>query len=505
MGSSFYIIEKNPDAIPLAGIPVLSYQQFTRETDRLMASGSTHCLNYFVVPSRDQYRFICLIADDSNGSICILSHVTPAGKRIELESLTSMHSGLHIFEREIHEEYGIEFHGHPWLKPVRFPSYRADRNQVMDNYDFYQIGGEEHHEVGVGPIHAGVIEPGHFRFICNGERVLHLEIQLGYQHRGVERLLDGETAPLQKILLSENIAGDTATGHALCHVQMMESLSGRLVSQQLQKERAIAIEMERIAVHIGDTAALCGDIAYQIGQAVNEALRTLVINTTQQWCGNRFGKGLMRPGGTNHLLTSDLKNLLLNHLSEIEERYLQMSGRLFSMPSVLSRFESTGRVTKRQAELLGTVGMAARSSGVKRDIRWSHPFQAFRGMKYNPVLFDEGDVWARAKLREAEVVSSVGLIRELLMELPADRKDQKPDYGLVLSPSSLSVSAVEGWRGEIVHTAVTDENGKIIRYKVKDPSLHNWMALAIAMRNQEISDFPLCNKSFNLSYCGHDL
>jgi Ni,Fe-hydrogenase III large subunit len=505
MGSSFHIIEKNPDAVPLAGIPVLSYQQFTHETEQLMASGSAHCLNYFVVPGKDHYRFFCLIADDSNGKIRLLSHVTPSDKPIELVSLTLVHFGFHIFEREIHEEYGIEFPGHPWLKPVRYPYYRSDKNRVMDNYNFYRIGGEELHEVGVGPIHAGVIEPGYFRFICNGEKVLHLEIQLGYQHRGVERLLEGKDNSLQKMLLSENIAGDTAAGHALCHVQLMESLSGKTVSHELQIERAIALEMERIAVHIGDTAALCGDIAYQLGQAVNEALRTLVINTTQLWCGNRFGKGLLRPGGTHHPLTPELKKVLLNNLTEVEARYLQMSTRLFSMPSVLSRFESTGRVTKRQSELLGTVGMAARSSGVSRDIRRSHPFQAFREMQYEPVILNEGDVWARAKLREAEVVRSVGLIRELLPDLTDDGKYQKPDFDLALSPSAFSVSAVEGWRGEIVHTAMTDENGKIIRYKVKDPSLHNWMALAIAMRNQEISDFPLCNKSYNLSYCGHDL
>jgi Ni,Fe-hydrogenase III large subunit len=173
----------------------------------------------------------------------------------------------------------------------------------MDNYPFYRIESEELHEVGVGPIHAGVIEPGHFRFICNGEKVLHLEIHLGYQHRGIERLFVEKKTALQRCILAESIAGDTAVGHALAHVQLIESLAGVEVPEALQIERCIALELERIAVHIGDTAALCADVAYQIGQVVCEALRTTIINTTQLWCGNRFGKGLIRPGGTHYRLS----------------------------------------------------------------------------------------------------------------------------------------------------------------------------------------------------------
>jgi Ni,Fe-hydrogenase III large subunit len=505
MGNPFHIIEKNPANIPLEGIPVLPYEQFAREAGALMKAATAHCLSYFVIPEKDLYRFICLIADDSKGTIHALSHVTSSGPGVSVESLTPEYSMFHIFEREIHEAYGVDFTGHPWQKPVRYSADRADKGLIMENYDFYRIEGEELHEVGVGPIHAGVIEPGHFRFTCNGEKVLHLEIQLGYQHRGVESLFEGNVTPLKKILLSESIAGDTAIGHALCHVQLIESLSGITVSDELSKKRIIALEMERIAVHIGDMAALCGDVAYQLGQAVNEALRTIIINTMQQWCGNRFGKGVLRPGGTHHPLTGDLQKIILDHLSEVEERFTQMNTKLFSMPSVLSRFESTGRLTLRQAELLGVIGMAARSSGMKRDIRWSHPFQAFMGMKYDPVILREGDVWARARLRVEEVLTSMGIVRDLIQTLPDSRNDEPPVYGSGYSASTLSVSAVEGWRGEILHAAVTDATGRIIRYKVKDPSLHNWMALAVAMRNQEISDFPLCNKSFNLSYCGHDL
>jgi len=505
MGSSFVVIENNPAAVSLKDIPVLEYQQFFDAVDGLMTSGAAHCLTYFVLPWNNVYQFICFIADDTNEKIFALSHKQLIKPELILESITAKHFPFHIFEREIHEEFGINFSGHPWLKPVRYAFSRADRSHIIDNYNFFHIDGEELHEVGVGPIHAGIIEPGYFRFICNGEKVLHLEIQLGYQHRGVEQMFIGEESVLKKIVLSENITGDTAIGHALCHIQLVESLAGISVSSILQKERTIALELERIAIHIGDTSALCADIAYQFGQAVNEALRTIVINTMQQWCGNRFGKGLLRTGGSHYPLTSGLSQVILLNLTEVEKRYLQMADRLFSMPSVLSRFESTGKITTPQAALLGAVGMAARSSGLKRDIRWSHPFQAFRDHKYEPVILEEGDVWARSMLRKNAVEKSFQVIRGLLSEYPGQEQGKNPRYDLVLTPATIAISATEGWRGEIVHTAVTDEEGKIIRYKIKDPSVHNWMALAIAMRNQEISDFPLCNKSYNLSYCGHDL
>jgi Ni,Fe-hydrogenase III large subunit len=374
---------------------------------------------------------------------------------------------------------------------------------------------------------------------------LHLEIHLGYQHRGVERLFVEKQGILAQSILAESIAGDTAVGHSLAYAGIIESLAGMMVSTQLSMERIIALELERIAIHIGDTAALCTDIAYQFGQVVNEALRTVIINTTQFWCGNRFGKGMVRPGGTNYPLTGDVIAEILNNLKDVEERYLQVTDRIFSLPSVLGRFEGTGKLTTMQATLIGAVGMAARSSGMYRDIRWSHPFAAYAGHPFEPVMLHKGDVWSRAMLRKLEVVKSMEVIREMLKaiknyelkitdsdaiesvegypeEMPTPKgetrkakpetrnaqrltRNQKPIYELSLAPSSLAISLVEGWRGEICHIALTDDDGKIIHYKAKDPSLHNWMALALAVRNQEISDFPLCNKSFNLSYCGNDL
>jgi Ni,Fe-hydrogenase III large subunit len=494
-----------PGIVKLDAIPVLHYAEFCELVSGLMGVESNHCLNYFVVAVPGKYKFICCFGCDAEKSVLVFSHEQEKNENLSLPSLSQNHFPLHIFEREIHENFGIDFPGHPWLKPVRYPFNRKNRNDVMDNYPFYSIGGEESHEVGVGPIHAGVIEPGHFRFLCSGEKVLHLEIQLGYQHRGVENLFVQNDSRLKNAILAETIAGDTAIGHSVCHTGLIETLGGLTVSDSLSLERTIALEMERIAVHIGDTAALCTDVAYQFGQVVCEALRTIVINTTQSWCGNRFGKGLIRAGGTHYPLTPQVADLIRKNLKETKERYQQISGRIFSMSSVLSRFEGTGKITLKQASLIGAVGMAARSSGLKRDIRWSHPSLSYGQLNYDPVVISRGDVWARAMLRSLEVERSIEMIFQLLDILDGKKENAVPVYGFSLCPDAFAISLVEGWRGEICHCAATDAEGKIMHYKVKDPSLHNWMALAIAVRGQEISDFPLCNKSYNLSYCGNDL
>ena len=502
------IRDLNPFVVPISDIPVLDYPEFVNKIKELTADEGCHCLTYHAVPLGAALRFFCCIACDHDHSLFLLSHEQQALPPPPLESLTLHHPSFHMYEREIHEQFGVQFEGHPWMKPVRDTCHvTRDTNHVTrdTNYPFFSVEGEGIHEVGVGPIHAGVIEPGYFRFSCKGEKVLHLEIQLGFQHRGIERLFLEKTSGIQRAVLAESIAGDTSVGHSITHAGLMEALAGIIPSAKIQVERSIALELERIALHIGDTAALCTDIAYQFGQVVNEALRTLVINTTQSWCGNRFGKGLVRTGGSHYPLTPAIAELLLKNLKEVEERYLQITHEIFSNPSVLGRFEGIGKVSARQAGMIGAVGMAARSSGLKRDIRWSHPFSAYSKFKTEPVTFHQGDVWARAMLRKTEVEHSIKLIREMIAGTSPEEGRKSPVYDHKLRASCFALSMTEGWRGEIVHSAVTGEKGDIIHYKIKDPSFHNWMALALAVRNQEISDFPLCNKSYNLSYCGNDL
>lgn len=495
----------NPGALGLDEIPVLDYGDFMSFIDLLMREEGTHCLSYFVLPEEGFFRFICCMAADENHAVLLLSHRQPDRPGVSIPSLTATHFQFHIFEREIHDETGILFEGHPWLKPVRFPSSGGASTPGTDPYPYYSIAGEGLHEVGVGPVHAGIIEPGHFRFTCKGEQVLHLEIRLGYQHRGVEQLFVRHRALLPQAMLAEGIAGDTAVGHSLAWAMLTEALSGFQPGDALRIERTIALELERIAMHLADTAALCTDVGYQFGQVVCEALRTIVINTTQFWCGNRFGKGMIRAAACHHPMTARIAEEIVKNIREVASRYEQVADRIFSLPSVLSRFEGTGKITPIQASLAGAVGMAARSSGMHRDIRWSHPFMAYIEHICAPVVLPQGDVWARAMLRRQEIARSAEMIHSLA-ETRQEGSFVPMRNGIpALRKNAIGFSMAEGWRGEIVHVAVTGGDGELVRYKVKDPSLHNWTALALAVRNQEISDFPLCNKSFNLSYCGHDL
>ncbi|NMC38275.1 MAG: NADH dehydrogenase subunit [Bacteroidales bacterium] len=504
MSELFAEIYKNPASIDIREIPVIKYDDFYEHVSGLLKDQGSHCVTYFADKIPEGLKFYCIIGDNSS-ALRVYSFVLENAAR-PIRSLTPSFPRLHGFERELHENHGIIFEGHPWLKPVRYPYGGKAGPDKLSDYPFYGIDSDELHEVGVGPLHAGIIEPGYFRFICNGEKVLHLEIQLGYQNRGVENLMISGKSILQRCILSENIAGDTAVGHSLAHSQLVDSLIGAEPSESLMIERCIALELERIAIHIGDTAALCGDVAYQLGQVVCEALRTTVINTTQNWCGNRFGKGLVRPGGTNYPANDSFIDSLLVLLDDTGSKFYEIADRIITLPSVLARFEDIGRITTSQTCDAGAVGMAARSAGIARDIRISYPYQYYKTLPVNIQLLEGGDVLSRCLLRILEVKESDRYIRELAgFWRRSEKNSNRPEYHRRLEADRLTLSLVEGWRGEICHTAVTNGEGELTCYKIKDPSFHNWMALALAVRNQEISDFPVCNKSFNLSYCGHDL
>ena len=496
----------NGDSVDLNKINIFPYNEFYDLSINFLKNRENHCVNYFVYKKTNLLQFIMAIANDTEHKIYIFSHTLKNSKKQELNSLTKDIFALHIFEREIYENFGINFLNHPWLKPVRYAHNRADKSKKITNYPFYSIKSHELHEVGVGPIHAGIIEPGHFRFICNGENVLHLEIQLGWQHRGIEQLFLDKKYYLQKNLLAENISGDTVIGHTTTFVRVIESLSQKKVSEQLEIERALALELERIAIHTLDLGALCTDIGYSLGANVFGILRTPIINFTQSWSGNRFGKGLIRIGGTNFPFTKELKEQLLNMLKKYEIQFEEMVGLTFRLTSIQNRFDFSGIITEKQVELMGTVGLSARMSNLKRDIRVTHPSIANKKFPYKTILVRSGDVFARFLLKKREIRASIKWIRNLLNNYEFNFSQiELPIYNQKLIPNQFTISLNEGWRGEICHCALTDNNGELILYKIKDPSFHNWKALELSLRNVEISDFPINNKSYNLSYCGHDL
>ncbi len=529
-GENFAVLQ-NAQAIPLSAIPVVAEQEFRNRVlsevengARLSAFfGSPQPCEDSAGPSQGssaakRVRLYCVLARDSARGLAVLA--TDVGDTYE--ALTPDCAQAHWFEREIAEQWGVRPEGHPWLKPIRFhASYRrrnperagdsalhhdawgrsADAEILPGVTDYYRIEGEEVHEVAVGPVHAGVIEPGHFRFQCHGENVYHLEISLGYQHRGVERALIGGP-DRRTVHFMETLAGDTTIGHAVAYAQNVESLAGISVPLRAAVLRVVALEMERLANHVGDMGALANDVGYLPTASYCGRLRGDMLNITALICGNRFGRGLVRPGSVEF-------DLRPTHVAELRQR-LQAAYRdtknavelLWNTPSVLARFEETGVVTADLAEELGLVGPAARASGLQRDVRADLPAGFYREVKMPTARMQTGDVYARAMVRWQEIENSVGYVLDCLEVLPAGtvRAEMRE-----LRPESLAVSLVEGWRGEICHVALTDARGRFAQYKVVDPSFHNWIGLAMSLRGQQISDFPLCNKSFNLSYCGHDL
>ena len=486
--------------------PVLSMDAFQDAVIHAVEEGG-RISALFAQPIHDRSMRLWAVLSQDN-----ISRIMPLCADTEEDgfpSLTPLCAQAHWFEREIYEQWGLLPKGHPWLKPIRFHApYRQNRHQSIAEKtpgigvaDFFQVKGEEVHEVAVGPVHAGIIEPGHFRFQCHGEEVLHLEISLGYQHRGVERrLLCGPDK--RTIHYMETLSGDTSIGHTTAYCQTIEALSGVQISARAQVVRGIVLELERIANHTGDMGALAGDVGFLPTLSYCGRIRGDILNMTGLICGNRFGRGIIKPGGVGFDIDAEMAKTLLSRLDIAEKDLTVAINLLWKTSSVMARFEGTGAISREMAELMGLVGPAVRACGIERDVRKDMPEGIFRFTQIPVSTWNTGDVLGRAHVRWLEIQRSIAFIREQLQSLP---EGQLQSTLHTLPPESLAISLVEGWRGEICHVALTDGQGRFATYKIVDPSFHNWFGLAFALRNQQISDFPLCNKSFNLSYCGHDL
>ena len=496
----------NGGSIPIASVPQTGNDSFFQGMLDAI-SGGWRVASYFGVPQGDGVELYGVLASKADGTIGVARTMAVGS----FPSLAEACPQLHLFEREIAEQCLLTPFGHPWLKPVRFQRPFGNGDSYWHDLDgngllpgvmpYYQVEGAEVHEVAVGPVHAGIIEPGHFRFQCHGEEVFSLEISLGFQHRGIEQVLIGGPYP-ETMYQMETIAGDTTVAHGQAYCMAIEALAGGRVPPHAEVVRGIALELERLANHAGDLGAIAGDVGYLPTASFCGRIRGDFLNMSAVICGSRFGRGVVRPGGVGFSCGKSQADDLLGRMKAARTDLQNAVELLWSTPSVMARLEDVGVVSNETAREIGLVGPAARASGLNRDVRRDHPYGIFRMGQIPVVTAQSGDVYARTLLRWLEAERSMNFIEEQLRQLPGGG-------GLAaignIAANSLAVSLTEGWRGEICHSAITDDAGCFRRYKIVDPSFHNWQGLTLALRGQQISDFPLCNKSFNLSYCGFDL
>ena len=506
MSGALFAPCRNGVAMPMQDVPDLGFAEFRDQ----IIQGTSAGKRLACLCADADLRLYAVLADDRAGTLRI--------GRTRLDqprypSLTPLCPQAHLFEREMAEQYGLVPEKHPWFKPVRYHAPWAGEDAWKRSGpiepgvgDFYRVEGEEVHEVAVGPVHAGVIEPGHFRFQCHGEKVFHLEIALGYQHRGIERAMEGGPHPLS-LKFAETAAGDTTIGHGWAYCQALEGLAGIEVPARTQWVRGIALELERCANHTGDLGALSGDVGFLPTASYCGRIRGDWLNLTAELCGSRLGRDWLAPGGLRLDLEPEMAKPLAARLARTWGDTQDAVNLLWGAASVLNRFEAAGFVDPRPGPGGGPGG------GCRPRLR--DRAGCPQGPSFRPLLRPShgagpgpGRPGPRAGLGAlAGAGGEPGLPRGSLRSTRGfHRRAPRPGSACRPWPPTACASPDGGLAGRGPAPGHHRRAGPLRPLQARGPLLPQLVRTgAGAARGEQISDFPLCNKSFNLSYCGHDL
>jgi Ni,Fe-hydrogenase III large subunit/Ni,Fe-hydrogenase III component G len=449
--------------------------------------------------------------------LCVETPIDP--ETLVYPSIAARHPAANWFEREVMDFFGLAPQGHPnpvrvalhddwpdgaWALRKDFPPDGVVPRVTGDFHPFRPVTGEGVFQVPVGPVHAGIIEPGHFRFGVAGEPVLYLQLRLFYVHKGIEKRF--EHLPWRHgLFLAESISGDTAVGHALAYAHAIERLAGVEVPPRARMLRVLLLELERIYNHTADIGALATDVAFTVPASRAQALREGLLRLQDEIFGTRLLRGTIAPGGVKRDLLPSNCERIRGHLRAFEKDFDDLITLLIDAGTFTDRVDGTGVLTNRAARDLGITGMAARASGIDTDFRRDHPHDAYDMVTFDVPVEEGGDVRARLMIRAREVEQSLLILRQAIDAMAATAgtpiSASVPDR---LPARSSALGWAEAWRGPCTHWIATDERGAIARVKVTDPSFLNWPGLVHAVPGNIVPDFPVINKSFNLSYSGND-
>ena len=448
----------------------------------------------------------------SNRYLIVRAQIRPDD--LSFPSLSAELPAVNWQEREIQDWFGLKAVGHPNPRRVALHDNWPDVHPLRKDFPLATVlppfEGERHiyrpalgegvFQVPVGPVHAGIIEPGHFNFAVAGEPILYLQLRMFYTHKGTEKLF--EKLPIHKaVFLAESISGDSSFSHGTAFCQAIERAAGIEVPLQALLMRTILLELERICNHVADIGAIATDVGFVIANAHASRLKEMLVTLNEQLTGSRLLRGMICIGGVRRSWDAAQLAALRSGIDTFTREFQDLIGLIDSSESTRDRLEQTGVLRPDKARDLGIVGVGGRASGVDLDVRRDHPYAAYPGYSFRVPVYQAGDVWHRMQVRIDEVNESVSIVQKAVSEtLEGEFRVPVP----AIPPDRCAISAVEGWRGEIIHWIRTGPDNCLRRCKIKDPSLNNWPALVEAVQGNIIADFPVINKSFNLSYSGTD-